>query len=739
MEVEKREVKGGFFRLFNWNAKSRKKLFSSKSDLRENLSQGTEKFQDSEVVRLRQGLEDGFAPNVRGHNIYHYDSSVCGEPEYGTKAPGVVARLMGLDSLPNTDGTEPCFTPFIESHPFRDSNYLRPNPECQSEHDDVIFESVRSKLDGFTRNSLNLRLQKVHSCPIERFQTEVLPPKSAKPISITQHPLLSPIKSPGFIPPKNAAYIVEAAAKIIEQSPRSTVTSKLPSLRSSSVPIRVRDLKEKMESAQRSSRPADASQKGKEHNSIMNVKNQPSTMGQGLSGDSYLYKGFEESKRIVGKRSSLKQKEHLSAKASNVSSNLLDTQRSVEKQGAGSNSCGRVLEIPVTILLHESDLRNSAASASGSNVIDGDLSALLEQKLRQLTLKVELSQQDLSEAGSFSTSADSYVNKCPIVSLSNLPPTFDICEGKQEIKNSCDSSLLIIIDSSLKKKPRALDRDTVRYLRLSVRTETELKHMEEDGSGNIDYQKYNTLLQSSSVSSLPSFAEASCDSFDVDRSNEACNVYHLNSMKGRRALLGNPTQLMVMRRYQIRPYHSQLGLYLILLHPAYICQTLPIRLAGNYSILNIYCNAELMLEEFALGRVHTVISPDFFHQLENQKMEPKKSTGEHFKIQRKLLYDCVGECLEARCECLLTGSQKVWAKQMTLFHKKQRLADELYREISSWKNIEELMVDELVDKDMSCRNGKWTDFETEAFEEGVEIEKRILTSLVDELIPDFLF
>ncbi|KAL0412958.1 UNVERIFIED_CONTAM: hypothetical protein Sradi_1497500 [Sesamum radiatum] len=632
MEVEKREVKAGFFRLFNWNAKSRKKLFSSKSDLHdklrllaaENLNQGKEKFQDSEVVRLQQGLEDGFAPNARGHNVYHYASSVCGESEYGTKAPGVVARLMGLDSLPTTDVTEPCFTHFIESHSFRDPNYLRPASEFQSEHDVVIFESVRSKLDGFTRNSLDLRLQKVHNRPIERFQTEVLPPKSAKPISITQHPLLSPIKSPGFIPPKNAAYIVEAAAKIIEQSPRSTVTGKLSSLRSSSVPIRVRDLKERMEAAQRSSRPADASQNGKEHNSIRNVKNQPSTMGQGLSEDSYLYKGFEESKRIgsqklmnkeksvslavkakanvqkrdglnsVGKRSSLKQKEHLSAKASSVSSNLLDTQRTVEKQGlsrkpskvlkpnhqkqncpsikdgenhelsyshtkdvkepclsnnyiygraqrtvdkivvnngvtsrktnivaaypgkepsssrskrpskkklntngniqsdvsvapkplgmkdensvrynvasvgdcecdtidkknsldvvsftftspikksgAGSNSCGTVLEIPsYDPSAHESDLRNSAASASGSNVIGGDLSALLEQKLRQLTLKVELSQQDLSEAGSFSTSADSSVNMCPIVSLSNLPPTFDICKGKQEIQNSCDS------------------------------------------------------------------------------------------------------------------------------------------------------------------------------------------------------------------------------------------------------------------------------------------------------------
>lgn len=33
MEVEKRSSKGGFLQLFDWNVKSRKKLFSNKPDL----------------------------------------------------------------------------------------------------------------------------------------------------------------------------------------------------------------------------------------------------------------------------------------------------------------------------------------------------------------------------------------------------------------------------------------------------------------------------------------------------------------------------------------------------------------------------------------------------------------------------------------------------------------------------------------------------------------------------------
>ncbi|KAJ6883358.1 hypothetical protein NC652_030551 [Populus alba x Populus x berolinensis] len=42
------------------------------------------------------------------------------------------------------------------------------------------------------------------------------------------------------------------------------------------------------------------------------------------------------------------------------------------------------------------------------------------------------------------------------------------------------------------------------------------------------------------------------------------------------------------------------------------------------------------------------------------------------------------------------------------------------------------------EQDMSTTNGKWLDFSIEAFEDGVEIEDGILTSLVDELVSDLL-
>ncbi|KAI7992064.1 hypothetical protein LOK49_LG12G02543 [Camellia lanceoleosa] len=127
-------------------------------------------------------------------------------------------------------------------------------------------------------------------------------------------------------------------------------------------------------------------------------------------------------------------------------------------------------------------------------------------------------------------------------------------------------------------------------------------------------------------------------------------------------------------------------------------------------ITKALCNAELILDDFVLGQVNNVMTPNLFDQLENQKTGfDEDAEQDCFNLGRKVLFDC------------------------------EWLAEELHKEISSWASMEDLTVDELVDKDMSCWHGRWVDFETEAFEEGVEIEKGILTSLVDELVVDLFF
>ncbi|CAA0834664.1 Unknown protein [Striga hermonthica] len=855
MEVEKRGVKGGFFQLFDWNGKSRKRLFSGKAEFSESSNQGIENYHDSFIARHQQGLEQGFPTDPRSQKGYHYASSPNSDSEYRTKPPGVVARLMGLDSLPSSKINEPCFTPsFTESHSFRDSAAAFQGEQ----HDIVIFESMRNKLDGFCRNPLDMRAHETRGRQLERFQTEILPPKFAKPISVSHNRLLSPIKSPGFIPPRNAAYIIEAAAKIIEQSPRSASKARFPSLGSSSVPFGVQGMKEKVEAASR--RPSRLVEKGKDQN-FTNPKKPVDTRGKSRSQDSCVPRGSsEESKRSIlsqrskskekqgslavqakanikkrdgssslannrssekpkdppnmqkksemktsssrrnqevlrqnnqkqnrafsvedetlgsskeGKESSLSAnsyvndrakrtvnkivvsnvvasrktnfvvadpgKEILSSRAKiNSSKRKMTANRNMEqiqvekpseanvefkgdskwdelerkdnssdvvsftftspikKSSGGSNLCSTVLEASSSYspecntYAHKSDFRSSTEMPLGFNVGGDALSVLLEQKLKELASRVEMS-QDLSEVGS--NSVNSCGNTSTLSLLKPLPLDIDTCKSKCEIQFHSDCSS-VDQHSEVKKDKKGL---------------LSFVDMVGDNNSNIDSQGPVSF-------SRPSLSAATSDSSDVDRSS---------SNEG--MISDTASSLSVSFLHQTAD-------------PT-LCGTIESEDCSHWElqyIRDVLNSAELLLEEFALGRAHRIIAPELFNQLENKNRYFYKDT-EKDMLERKVLFDYVCECFQTSYSGLLAGSHKLWVKQTTLLQKRQFLADGFYREISSLANDEEMMVDELVDRDMSSKEGKWVDFESEGFEESIEIEERILTCLVDELVDEFLF
>ncbi|PQP94549.1 uncharacterized protein Pyn_36030 [Prunus yedoensis var. nudiflora] len=291
MEVEKKRSKGGFLNLFDWNGKSRKKLFSSNSES-SGLKQGkenVESFSKSGLYRV-EGDESGTTSSNKASSDWHYASSVTSDEGCGSRAPGVVARLMGLDSLPtstvpelSSTVTETSSSLLFDSQSLRAPDHDRSNHNLWSDFYAMEYINVPKKLDRFSWNPVESRAQGVQNQPIERFQTEVLPPKSAKSIPVTHHKLLSPIKSPGFIPKKSAAYIMEAASKIIEASPRASSKSKGSSVGPSSIPLRIRDLKEKMEAVQKASRP----ERPKEAGDVKYMKGLPGDVKymKGLPGD----------------------------------------------------------------------------------------------------------------------------------------------------------------------------------------------------------------------------------------------------------------------------------------------------------------------------------------------------------------------------------------------------------------------------------------------------------------------
>lgn len=76
---------------------------------------------------------------------------------------------------------------------------------------------------------------------------------------------------------------------------------------------------------------------------------------------------------------------------------------------------------------------------------------------------------------------------------------------------------------------------------------------------------------------------------------------------------------------------------------------------------------------------------------------------------------------------------------MMLLEYRDLLVEEVNREVKGLKKMREMMIDEFVDYDMSCLEGRWVGYEREMFEEGIDIEGEIVFSLVDDLVSDFLF
>ncbi|QCE13326.1 uncharacterized protein LOC114196153 [Vigna unguiculata] len=246
---------GGFFQLFDWTSKSRKKLFAAKSDLPETLKQGRRVGYNVAMPMTQSSYlvdedENGVGASLRGSCDHSYASSVTDDEAFGTRAPSVVARLMGLDSLPSSSFSDPYATPYFDTRSLQDAQYFKKNFGHQHDHQTPYSGKLVEKVEGSSRSFIEPKPQKAITRPIEKFQTEVLPPKSAKSIPVTHHKLLSPIKSPSFVPTNNAAYIMEAAARIIEPGSQASTRAKTP-LVASSAPLRVRELKDKVEASQK--------------------------------------------------------------------------------------------------------------------------------------------------------------------------------------------------------------------------------------------------------------------------------------------------------------------------------------------------------------------------------------------------------------------------------------------------------------------------------------------------------
>jgi hypothetical protein len=145
------------------------------------------------------------APSLKESSEHSCSSSVVDEETQARRCPTVVARLMGLDSMPATGSSGPNPLPIAVQPPFQTNS-----------HDDSV---------GRTYVSTPLKMP---SSPIDRFKMEALPPRHAKrALSVAQYKLLSPMKNTSPTPSRNAADIMEAASRIIGPGVENIIPYKL--------------------------------------------------------------------------------------------------------------------------------------------------------------------------------------------------------------------------------------------------------------------------------------------------------------------------------------------------------------------------------------------------------------------------------------------------------------------------------------------------------------------------------
>ncbi|KAI4301714.1 hypothetical protein L6164_034965 [Bauhinia variegata] len=909
MEVEKRRSKGSFLNLFDWNGKSRKKLFSDTPNLSEDPRQGKENEENmpkSQHHRIKVD-ENGASPSI-GSCDFNCALSISDEG-CGTKAPGLVARLMGLEALPASTVAELSSAALYGTNSLRSYHSHEDTLVPLSDYHPADYINMPHKLGKSSCDAMESRAQKVHNRPIKRFQTETLPPKSAKPIPVTHNKLLSPIKSPGFIPAQNAAHIMEAASRIIEASPRACMKNKMSSVGSSSIPLRILDLKEKLEAAQCASlcrklvdpstanpskdKTSDKSNsiyncspalkgsrdsakssshrlggKGKSVSLATQVKANVDGKDSSTSNGNRDYRKTKEQKQIKSNQFSeyqrpiiqqaMQRRTHTNQKY-NVLGQNNQKQNSVSKKGKSTSKDSesnkpatrtRSLESSIGSSKMKSECTlntNIRAKRSSRRAADSQTESSPSKTKNHSQKKRYTGRDVLIETRVTDNAVNNYEGKsikCNITTDSMNREAFNMNESKEVIsftftsplrrsmvepqssaqvmgtKNSIDMDSPVHNDKPYPKKlslsPPGLhmvDGDALSTLlekklqELTSRINSSQCTLAMEGSSagfrSSLEDKVHTLVGIESREQNRSFhPDLLCDKvdsmYDGDCSSSVDLLVSMNQLEGSEALeehicsgnseTGNRQGSQHSRAVTIFETPLVNESYLASEDSTYgstvyssmqdeeVSNFFPINESvppegevnsyeGSSSTLSekmtlkqssgksnlkhykkswnleleyvkdIISNAELMAEDFVLGQTDEVVMPNLFDLLENRG-KVTENYEEFSKLDRKVLFDCLCECLESRCTQTFVGRCKGWLRWVTLVQRKEWLAEDLHAEMLGFKRMEEVMEDELVHKDMSTGYGRWLDFGIEAFEEGLELERDILTCLINELVSD---
>ncbi|XP_073065350.1 uncharacterized protein [Primulina eburnea] len=217
--VEKKPQRTGgcvgiFFELFDWNRRfSKKKLFSKRLLPPVRSKQGSKENGGDDKHSKHRLIGDensgGFPNMKKNRGSTNVDLGL----KYETRAPSLVARLMGLESVPVLQRQKSKVVQVSGYESYKPEKFV--NNEREHEGGVLIAEEIGSKHE--------LRPQKLQKTgfneqmPMTPFEAETHQFKDVLLKSKKRHPKLpTPVKSPRNLSKKNASKLIGAATRILE-------------------------------------------------------------------------------------------------------------------------------------------------------------------------------------------------------------------------------------------------------------------------------------------------------------------------------------------------------------------------------------------------------------------------------------------------------------------------------------------------------------------------------------------
>ncbi|GMI77000.1 TON1 Recruiting Motif 22 [Hibiscus trionum] len=104
---------------------------------------------------------------------------------------------------------------------------------------------------------------------------------------------------------------------------------------------------------------------------------------------------------------------------------------------------------------------------------------------------------------------------------------------------------------------------------------------------------------------------------------------------------------------------------------------------------------------------------------------------------RGFLFDCAIECIDSKYGRYCNSGFRPW-RSLPCCMNSRKLIRDVADKVKRWIKLAGMVPEERIEYEMSYSLGKWTDFNTEAYESGVEMDWDILQSIVDEIIDDLV-